>query len=130
MRAFSRKKEPRAQPEVNVLPAPVLVPPTSAAPAFEAPAPPEVSGATAEGPPELAADAGRTREDLPRAPQPAVSPAVPLPSQPATAAPATREAADITPVEFEEVPSSGLIACLCPGGNSAESAYVLTLCCT
>lgn len=38
-RMFSRKKESRAQPDVNVLPAPVLVPPTSVPPAPEAPPP-------------------------------------------------------------------------------------------
>lgn len=36
-RMFSRKKESRAQPDVNVLPAPVLVPPTSVPPAPEGP---------------------------------------------------------------------------------------------
>ena len=100
-RMFSRKKkpQPRAQPDVNVLPAPVLVPPTQVPPATEVP-PPATAAREGHLP---AAGAGGARAEMPRTPRPAVSPGPPLAPRRAAGPTVPTPAAEYEAVEFEEV---------------------------
>jgi hypothetical protein len=96
-RAFSRKKQPRAQPEVNVLPTPVLVDPTAVPPATEVPPAATVTGGPPPAGGTLAAAPGTRTLRL------AVSAEPSLVSQRATGPLFPPGADEVEAVEFEEV---------------------------